>query len=58
MSKRNLGERIKLQSYEDMFGEDTETEVVVSEQIKDVALSELHTFKNHPFKVSDDAKVV
>lgn len=57
MSKRNLGERIKLQSYGDMFGEDTETEVVVSEQIKDVALSELHTFKNHPFKVSDDAKM-
>ena len=57
MSKRNLGERIKLQSYGDMFGEDTEAEVVVSEQIKDVALSELHTFKNHPFKVSDDAKI-
>ena len=57
MSKRNLGERIKLQSYGDMFGEDTEAEVVVSEQIKDVALSELHTFKNHPFKVSDDAKM-
>ena len=46
MSRRNLGERIKLQSYGDMFGEDTEAEVV-SEQIKDVALSELHTFKNH-----------
>ena len=57
MSKRNLGERIKLQSYGDMFGEDTEAEVVISEQIKDVALSELHTFKNHPFKVSDDAKM-
>lgn len=57
MSKRNLGERIKLQSYGDMFGEDTETEVVVSEQIKDVALSELHSFKNHPFKVSDDVKM-
>lgn len=57
MSKRNLGERIKLQSYGDMFGEETENEVVVSEQIKDVALTELHTFKNHPFKVSDDEKM-
>lgn len=57
MSKRNLGERIKLQSYGDMFGEDTEAEVVAEEQIKNVALSELHTFKNHPFKVSDDAKM-
>ena len=57
MSKRNLGEKIKLQSYGDMFGEETENEVVVSEQIKDVALTELHTFKNHPFKVSDDEKM-
>lgn len=57
MSKRNLGEKIKLQSYNDMFGEEENVEVIVQEQIKDVALSELHTFKNHPFKVSDDAKM-
>ena len=57
MSKRNLGEKIKLQSYNDMFGEDENAEVIVQEQIKDVALTELHTFKNHPFKVSDDAKM-
>ncbi|WP_075721799.1 ParB/RepB/Spo0J family partition protein [Roseburia sp. 499] len=57
MSKRNLGERIKLQSYGEMFGEEKETEVIVSEQIKDVALSELHPFKNHPFKVLDDEKM-
>lgn len=57
MSKRNLSEKIKLQSYNDMFGEDENTEIVVQEQIKDVALSELYTFKNHPFKVSDDAKM-
>ena len=44
MSKRNLSEKIKLQSYNDMFGEDENTEIVVQEQIKDVALSELHTF--------------
>jgi len=57
MSKRNLGEKIKLQSYNDMFGEDENAEVIVQEQIKDVALSELHTFKNHPFRVSDDTKM-
>lgn len=55
MNKRNLGEKIKLQSYADMFG--NETENVVIEQIKDVALSELHAFKNHPFKVIDDSKM-
>lgn len=55
MNKRNLGEKIKLQSYADMFG--NETENVALEQIKDVALSELHAFKNHPFKVIDDSKM-
>ena len=35
MSKRNLGEKIKLQSYNDMFGEDENAEVIVQEQIKD-----------------------
>ena len=58
MSKRNLGEKIKLAGYNDMFGIEEETaEAVVVEQIKDVALSELHPFKNHPFKVLDDAKM-
>ena len=56
MSKRNLGEKIKLQSYSDMFGEE-KAEVIVQEQIKDVALTELHPFKNHPFRVLDDAKM-
>lgn len=56
MSRRNLGSKIKLSSYDDMFGVNaTENEnVVVENQIKDVALSELHPFKNHPFKVIDD----
>lgn len=57
MSKRNLGEKIKLQSYSDMFGEEEKTEVIVQEQIKDVALTELHPFKNHPFKVLYDVKM-
>ena len=55
MNKRNLGEKIKLQSYADMFGNETENDAF--EQIKDVALSELHAFKNHPFKVIDDSKM-
>ena len=33
MSKRNLSEKIKLQSYNDMFGEDENTEIVVQEQM-------------------------
>lgn len=59
MSRRNLGSKIKLSSYDDMFGVNATANenVVVENQIKDVALSELHPFKNHPFKVIDDEKM-
>ena len=59
MSKRNLGSKIKLSSYDDMFGVNVAENENVNEenQIKDVALSELHPFKNHPFKVIDDEKM-
>ena len=57
MSKRNFGEKIKLSSYEDMFGPD-ENETSASKEekgeIREVPLSELRTFKNHPFRVVDD----
>lgn len=58
MSKRNLGEKIKLTSYDDMFGDDVITSSPVDQkiegQIVDVSLEELHTFANHPFRVIDD----
>lgn len=58
MSKRNLGEKIKLTSYDDMFGDDVSTSSPVDlkqeGQIVDVPLEELHTFENHPFRVMDD----
>lgn len=58
MSRRSCTDKIKLSSYDEMFGAGNEVKVeVVGEQIKDVALSELHPFKNHPFKVLDDDKM-
>ena len=58
MSKRNLGEKIKLTSYDDMFGADEATsspvDLKLDGQIVDVPLDELHTFENHPFRVHDD----
>lgn len=58
MSKRNLGEKIKLASYDDMFGADETTsspvDLNLDGQIVDVPLDELHTFENHPFRVLDD----
>ena len=59
MSKRNLGDKIKLASYDDMFGtmDDPAGPAAPDGQVKDVALSELHPFRNHPFKVCDDEKM-
>ena len=60
MAKRNLGEKIKLSTYDEMFGTDTfgHDDQKSEGQIINVPLSELYTFKNHPFKVLDDEKNV
>lgn len=62
MSKRSLVDKVKLTSVEDMFGltdEPTMGQIVpnLDGQVVDVPLSELHTFKNHPFRVVDDEKM-
>lgn len=58
MSKRNLGEKIKLSSYDDMFGVEEQASSPVNQkaegQILEIPLEELHTFENHPFRVVDD----
>ncbi len=45
--------KIKLGSYDDLFGEQPKG----IEQVQEIELSELHTFKGHPFKVLDDEKM-
>lgn len=57
MSKRVLGDKIKLTSYDDMFGLGAGETITSGDAIKEVALNELHTFKNHPFRVLDDDKM-
>ncbi len=58
MSKRGFGDKIKLSSYDDMFGfgegEGNADAIKGDAQIVDIPLSELHTFGNHPFRVIDD----
>ena len=63
MSRRNLAEGVSLSAYDAIFGGDDE-EVMSSDkkksieaQIVDIPLSELHEFKNHPFRVLDDEKM-
>lgn len=50
MSKGVAG-KIKINHFEDIIGE-------VKDGVTEVALSELHEFSNHPFRVQDDEKMV
>lgn len=55
MSKAGSAAKIKLNSYEDLFGV---TQVPAgTEQVQEIPLSELHEFQGHPFKVLDDEKM-
>ncbi len=55
MSRERVGKKIKLNGYEDLFNSSEEKSE--KEQIKELSLSELHTFKNHPFKIFNDEKM-
>lgn len=62
MSKTGSATKVKLNSFDDLFGTEqpqTGTEQVQTgtEQVQEIALSELHEFKGHPFKVLDDEKM-
>lgn len=50
--KSRSAEKVKLNSFDDLFGIDETGETVTS-----VPLSELHMFKDHPFRVLDDEKM-
>ena len=50
--KSKSAEKVRLNSFDDLFGIDEAGETVTS-----VPLSELHTFKDHPFRVLDDEKM-
>ena len=54
MSKNASALKVKLSSYDELFGAKAP---VASDQIVNVTLSELHTFKNHPFHVNDDKEM-
>ena len=55
-SKTGSAGKIKLSSFDDLFGAATETDTS-AEKIINVMLTELHTFKDHPFRVVDDDKM-
>ena len=50
--KRKLG-NVELSSFDDIFN----PKEVSGERVQEIPLSELYPFKNHPFKVRDDAEM-
>ena len=56
MSKAGSAAKVKLNSFDDLFGSSAGNDQA-TEQIIDAKLSDLHTFKDHPFKVLDDEKM-
>ena len=56
MSKAGSATKVKLSSYDDLFGS-VEENAGSEEQIIRVKLTELHEFRNHPFRVLNDEKM-
>lgn len=54
MKKSSSAQKMKLTSYDDLFGGDGQAS---GETITSVPISQLHPFKGHPFRVVDDAKM-
>ncbi|MFR6259017.1 MAG: hypothetical protein ACLULK_09595 [Anaerovoracaceae bacterium] len=48
--------KVRIDKFEDLFGGSAEQESS-AEQIINAPLTDLHTFKDHPFRVEDDEKM-
>ena len=50
-------ENVKLTSVDDLFSTEEERTSAAQEKVQEIALAQLHPFRNHPFKVLDDDKM-
>ena len=55
---KNNGRKIELTSLDDLFSTEENRQEAKLEKIRDIPLSELHPFKNHPFHVRDDESMM
>jgi len=51
---KSSAKKVKLASVDDLFSTEESRSEEGREKVIDIPLSELHSFKNHPFKVKDD----
>ena len=54
---KGSGRKLSLTSYDDLFSTEASRAEAGREKVTEVSLSELHPFKNHPFKVLDDERM-
>lgn len=55
---KSSAKKIELASVDDLFSTEEGRQDAKLEKIQEIPLSELHPFKNHPFKVKDDEAMV
>lgn len=55
---KSSGRNISLTSYDDLFSTEEIREVRAREQVQQIPLSELYPFKDHPFHVVDDDRMM
>ena len=56
MTKR--GANVSMSSYDDIFSTEESRQEASLEKIREIPLSELHPFKDHPFRVIDDESMM
>ena len=56
MNKESYGKKIKLNTFDDLFGMNDPIKGAATE-IKEIPLEDLYTFEGHPFRVVDDEKM-
>lgn len=57
LPRTSSASKIKLSGYDELFGTSDDNKEEQLEQIISIPLTDLHTFKDHPFKVVDDEKM-
>lgn len=54
---KNISRNLSLTAYDDLFSTQENRDEADKEKVMNIPLSQLHPFKNHPFKVTDDEKM-
>lgn len=55
---KSSAKKVDLAPYDDLFSTEESRQDAKLEKVREIPLSELHPFKNHPFKVKDDEAIM